>query len=300
MAGGLSSAAVGVAAFLGGVALALRFDNYLGPTLTSVRAVCGQVGWGLSGWVAGMLVGLLVGLVVRRPGRLGLLGGVIGAGWFIADSPLIVDHPVDISLEWTLFLALIVGAAVWGGVGVRRTLKKRPQSGQSSATNAVAVALTFLLIGPAMAGPPGQGQVERLIHQLGSAQFAERKGAAKELERVGEAALEPLRKAASGDKDAEVRRRARTLSAKLEKRLLPVLVGRIKSSKLSPEEKGRQLRPLIRRGMKRPEVQKLLGLADLFSASAGVRHLNEEYPEFGLAVYSIDDIVRDVGESITG
>ena len=56
------------------------------------------------------------------------------------------------------------------------------------------------------------GPVQRLIEQLASQKFAEREAAAKELRRIGEPALAPLREAAQSNKGPEVRRRAEELA----------------------------------------------------------------------------------------
>jgi uncharacterized protein (TIGR03067 family) len=53
--------------------------------------------------------------------------------------------------------------------------------------------------------------IQRLIEQLGSKKFREREAASKALAKVGEGALDALRKAARDDADAEVRRRAAQL-----------------------------------------------------------------------------------------
>src|SRR5262249_28094104 len=55
------------------------------------------------------------------------------------------------------------------------------------------------------------GKVERLIRQLGAEGFRDREAADKALKSIGEQALEPLRKAARGNPDPEVRRRAKAL-----------------------------------------------------------------------------------------
>ncbi len=63
-------------------------------------------------------------------------------------------------------------------------------------------------------------QIDRLIKQLGSEQFAEREAASRELAAYGESALPALRRAAAGSGDAEVRRRARELVRTIVARLL--------------------------------------------------------------------------------
>src|SRR5579859_868687 len=78
----------------------------------------------------------------------------------------------------------------------------------------------LMLLPPAgaPAAPPGEAEVARLIKQLGSDVFAEREAASRELAKAGEAALGALEWAARSD-DAEVRRRARELVARLHRKL---------------------------------------------------------------------------------
>jgi hypothetical protein len=65
--------------------------------------------------------------------------------------------------------------------------------------------------------PVDPARLERLIGQLGSARFAEREAAARELESIGPPALEALRKAGTNP-DAEIRRRAASLIPAIEQR----------------------------------------------------------------------------------
>jgi formylglycine-generating enzyme required for sulfatase activity len=64
-------------------------------------------------------------------------------------------------------------------------------------------------------------RIDRLIRQLGSESFARREEAGKELEAIGTPALEPLRKAAAGSEDLEVRRRAGRLVEEVRRRSRP-------------------------------------------------------------------------------
>jgi uncharacterized protein (TIGR03067 family) len=64
--------------------------------------------------------------------------------------------------------------------------------------------------------PPSAAEIDKLVHQLGSRRFAEREAATKALEKAGEPALAALRKAATSDPDAEVRRRAGKLVRSLD------------------------------------------------------------------------------------
>jgi hypothetical protein len=80
--------------------------------------------------------------------------------------------------------------------------------------------LGTLLIGLALAAPAvsADASLARLIAQLGSDRYEEREVATRDLDALGSAALEALRRATTDD-DAEVRRRARGLIATIEKRL---------------------------------------------------------------------------------
>ena len=81
-----------------------------------------------------------------------------------------------------------------------------------------------LLAGLAAAGEPAgsrqktpdPGEVDRLIRQLGSDAFGKREAASAALERVGEPALDALRRAAADDEDPEVQLRADGLVLKIE------------------------------------------------------------------------------------
>lgn len=59
--------------------------------------------------------------------------------------------------------------------------------------------------------------IEKLVEQLASRNYREREAASKMLEARGEAALEPMRKAANTTKDPEARRRLQVLIANLER-----------------------------------------------------------------------------------
>src|SRR5438105_4396565 len=63
------------------------------------------------------------------------------------------------------------------------------------------------------------GEIDRFVKQLGSAKFKEREAASKELETIGERALEALRRAAAEDADLEVRSRARGIIQSIQRRL---------------------------------------------------------------------------------
>jgi hypothetical protein len=69
---------------------------------------------------------------------------------------------------------------------------------------------------PTQTTPPDTSEIQRLIEQLGSPNFAEREATAKRLNAIGESALDSLRKAAAGSKDAEIRRQSDSLVKTIE------------------------------------------------------------------------------------
>ncbi|HKI31086.1 MAG TPA: hypothetical protein VKA46_04420, partial [Gemmataceae bacterium] len=71
---------------------------------------------------------------------------------------------------------------------------------------------------------PDRAQVERLIRQLGSDEFKEREAASRQLEKIGPPAMEALRAAGTGSKDAEVRRRAADVAAAIENTLEQLVI----------------------------------------------------------------------------
>jgi hypothetical protein len=100
----------------------------------------------------------------------------------------------------------------------------------------------------------------RLIEQLGSPVYAEREAATQALDRLGEPALELLRKASEESGDAEIRRRAERLVATIELRGVRERAIAIRGSRSSPEEKGRKLKVMVKLGMSTAEVRDLLGM----------------------------------------
>jgi WD40 repeat protein len=81
------------------------------------------------------------------------------------------------------------------------------------------LALGVALAAAAWAARGADGpEIDRLVRQLGSDNFAQREQATRRLREVGVPALDALRKAAGSD-DYEVRRRARELLAALEQQL---------------------------------------------------------------------------------
>ncbi len=107
--------------------------------------------------------------------------------------------------------AVVVLAVMLASTGVG-TLTYRTLAGdQPSGTPAASTGQT-----PAAADA---ARIPKLIDQLGSATFADRERAAKELDKIGVPALDALRKAAR-DADLERKRRAEELVQKIEKRTL--------------------------------------------------------------------------------
>jgi hypothetical protein len=79
--------------------------------------------------------------------------------------------------------------------------------------------MALVVCASAAAEPASPATIDKLIQQLGSPAFEEREKATQDLDRIGEPALEALRKAMNSN-DAEVSRRARDLMAGIEKRVL--------------------------------------------------------------------------------
>jgi hypothetical protein len=161
---------------------------------------------------------------------------------------------------------------------------------------------TALLLGFGAADPAAgtaaqPPDIAGLIQQLGSRRFKEREAASKVLDRVGEPALEPLRRAAKDDADAEVRRRAQALVERLERRRTQEQVRRIINSTLSPAEKGRRLRRFIKPGMTNKQVEALLGPAN--SRDGTVHWVSDYYVDFELTV-TYDRKLRVWDEGVRG
>jgi hypothetical protein len=72
--------------------------------------------------------------------------------------------------------------------------------------------------------PADAALITKLINQLGSAKYPEREAATKQLEAIGEPALDPLRKAAKSSKDVETRRRVEQLADRIDLTALEKLV----------------------------------------------------------------------------
>jgi uncharacterized protein (TIGR03067 family) len=101
------------------------------------------------------------------------------------------------------------------------------------------VAIVFLAVPAGIIGdPPSEpvaDRVARLIEQLGHDQFAKREAASKELDAIGEPALDALRKAAASDRDPEIRSRAGRIVEALAARARRRELGKWAGSWKSPE-----------------------------------------------------------------
>jgi len=80
------------------------------------------------------------------------------------------------------------------------------------------VAALLLGCGLATAAAPDAIEIDRLIQQMGSDEFAQRESAARALDTIGEPALGALKKAAATAEDMEIRRRSEDLVKVIEKR----------------------------------------------------------------------------------
>lgn len=87
--------------------------------------------------------------------------------------------------------------------------------------------LTLVLtLGAFVVAAPDDTDVERLVKQLGSDKFKEREAATNALAKIGKPAVNALRKAATGNGDLEIRRRAANLLQALRDLLIrPVDLG---------------------------------------------------------------------------
>ena len=90
-------------------------------------------------------------------------------------------------------------------------------------------------------------ELSRLVEQLGSESYQEREAATRDLAALGERALPALKKAAAS-KDPEVRWRASKVAKPVEEEVRRRQIEAIKTSRLSPHDKGRKLMPFISKG----------------------------------------------------
>ncbi len=124
-------------------------------------------------------------------------------------------------LRGLLFLLLAVGLPLSFPVG--RRPPARPAGGPPALANEPETATG--VVGEegsahqkAPVEPPDPAVIETLIRQMGSTEFSERRAATRDLERIGEPALDALRKAARTDDDPEIQRRAEWVIERLQAR----------------------------------------------------------------------------------
>jgi hypothetical protein len=124
--------------------------------------------------------------------------------------------------------------------------------------------------------------IAQLIEQLGSPVYVEREAASRALDRLGEPALESLQRVSEEYEDAEIVRRAKRLVTNIEPRVIEARALAIRRSQLSPEEKGRKLKEMVKEGMTNKEVYRLLGLP---SGLAGTNHRSVAfYDAYGFTI----------------
>lgn len=119
------------------------------------------------------------------------------------------------------------------------------------------VGVAFLAVAGSLLGEsPDElmaSRVGRLVQQLGHNEFAKREAASKELDAIGEPALDALRKATSHE-DAEIRQRAEKIVSTITSR--------------------------IRAAVTKKELEKLQGTWSLVSMEVGGRQIQEEDKTF--------------------
>jgi hypothetical protein len=148
---------------------------------------------------------------------------------------------------------------------------------------------TFL--GLAILLDPSPSHVEALVRQLGSSEFAKREAASKTLEAIGQPTINALRRAAKGDEDAEIHRRASRLVLVLEDRAIEKEARAIRDSNLTSKDKGRKLKALIKVGMTSEQVTRLLGIP---AVVGGIYNLVSIYPNQIIISYGQDGGVASV------
>jgi carboxyl-terminal processing protease len=99
---------------------------------------------------------------------------------------------------------------------------------------------SLALLAPALAADADAERVTRLINQLASPKFAERRAATDALDAIGEPAIPALRKAAASTDDLEIRRRSGELVVRIERRLRAELLARLINQLGSTEFRERQ------------------------------------------------------------
>ena len=95
---------------------------------------------------------------------------------------------------------------------------------RSHAVFCAAAAILLAAQAGTLRGDPGKPsereRIARLVQQLGDDSFAKREAAGKELDDIGEPALDALRKATASSADIEIRRRAERIAKGIAARLL--------------------------------------------------------------------------------
>ena len=124
------------------------------------------------------------------------------------------------------------------------------------------VTVLLVVVVPAVAAPATEVEVNRLVCLLGNDSFAEREAATRRLEALGECAL-PTLIGAKSSPDPEVRRRVARLLYPFREQERRREIQAIKSSEMSPEEKGQRLKAFFNEGMKQQAVETALGRGDI-------------------------------------
>jgi hypothetical protein len=146
------------------------------------------------------------GMVVREvlAYAAGEASGISARAVSLAETTLAC---LTISPVKAIVAVVLTASVLGGGVGLL-TARQEPKGDERPvATNTSAVAT------------PNSVKIDRLIQQLGSNRFAEREQATRTLEKIGEPALEALRKAAQSAEDHDIKQRSGELVRNLEKDL---------------------------------------------------------------------------------
>ncbi|HEV3443197.1 MAG TPA: sigma-70 family RNA polymerase sigma factor [Gemmataceae bacterium] len=146
------------------------------------------------------------GMVVREvlAYAAGEASGISARAVSLAETTLAC---LTISPVKAIVAVVLTASVLGGGVGLLTARQEPKGDEQPVATNTSAVAT------------PNSVKIDRLIQQLGSNRFAEREQATRTLEKIGEPALEALRKAAQAAEDREIKQRSGELVRHLGKEL---------------------------------------------------------------------------------
>jgi hypothetical protein len=141
---------------------------------------------------------------------------------------------------------------------------------------------------------PGPEEIDRLIDRLGHASFAEREGASKKLEALGEPALPALKEAIKST-DWEKKKRAERLVRHIVHRTCESRIEVVKASGSPPRAKGEQLKKYLCVGMTPAEVHHILGVPSLNTFRGEQLHA-ERFEKFGIGiVYDETERVSRIG-----